>query len=410
MARFEDEGPFSGAPLEDVKLQRAPLVRVLAQIRFSGAVAALFEDNAISKVAGPFSDAGYPLLQLDQMPEGLPPGIKVPRWVFQNEDKSWQVSLTPEFLALDTGAYSDRTDFLQRLRGAVDALNTALGRYVRSASRVGFRYINRIEATDLVDLRGLVRSEFHGGLAVPEGNARFVSGLSEAVFSFGPPLDGPSVADGLQARWGVVPPGSLLDVSTPPVAESSWILDIDSFRHGTLPTNGEALVDVTRDVSDRAYRFFRWATNAAFLERFGGTRTATAGTEDLVPTHVPHRFDDPRSESDEVRWLHEQSGLTWEQLGRLFGVSRRTVHLWANGSGMNASNREALYELVALVRSVQGETPAERRRWLLSPGSSGRSPLDSFRDRRLIDEPINRPAAYAAEALDATLDPAVRES
>ena len=90
--------------------------------------------------------------------------------------------------------------------------------------------------------------------------------------------------------------------------------------------------------------------------------TATAGTEDSVPTHVPHRFDDPRSESDEVRWLHEQSGLTWEQLGRLFGVSRRTVHLWANGSGMNASNREALYELVALVRSVQGETPAVRRR------------------------------------------------
>jgi len=137
--------------------------------------------------------------------------------------------------------------------------------------------------------------------------------------------------------------------------------------------------------------------------------TATARTEDSVPTHVP-RDDDPRSESDEVRWLHEQSGLTWEQLGRLFGVSRRTVHLWANGSGMNATNREALYELVALVRSVQGETPGERRRSLLSPDSSGRSQLDTFRDRRLADEPINRPAAYAAEALDTTLDPAVRES
>src|SRR5659263_342090 len=174
--------------------------------------------------------------------------------------------------ALDTGAYSDRTDFLRRLRGAVGALNIALGRPAPSASRVGFRYINRIGATDLADLRRLVRSEFHGGLAVPEGNARFVSGLSEAVFSFGPPPDGRSVADGIQARWGVVPPGWVLDVSTPPVAESSWVLDIDSFRHGTLPINGDVLVGVTRDVSDRAYRFFRWATNAAFLERFGGAR------------------------------------------------------------------------------------------------------------------------------------------
>src|SRR5262245_36297225 len=32
-----------------------------------------------------------------------------------------------------------------------------------------------------------------------------------------------------------------------------------------------------------------------------------------------------------VRSLHDSSGLTWEQLARLFGVSRRAVHNWANG-------------------------------------------------------------------------------
>lgn len=117
-----------------------------------------------------------------------------------------------------------------------------------------------------------------------------------------------------------------------------------------------------------------------------------------------------RAESEEVRWLHEESGLTWEQLGRIFGVSRRTVHLWANGSGMNAANREALHEFVTLVRSVPGTTASERRRSLLVPDASGRRPLDRFRDSRQGEDAINRPALNAAEALDTLVDPAVQES
>lgn len=87
------------------------------------------------------------------------------------------------------------------------------------------------------------------------------------------------------------------------------------------------------------------------------------------------------ADRDLVRWLHDNSGLTWEQLGRLFGVSRRAVHLWASGGRMNASNATTLHELAATVRSLPGDTPNERRAGLLRVQSDGASIVDLFRSR-----------------------------
>jgi transcriptional regulator with XRE-family HTH domain len=92
-----------------------------------------------------------------------------------------------------------------------------------------------------------------------------------------------------------------------------------------------------------------------------------------------------RTQAAEIRWLHEASGLTWEQLGRAFGVSRRAVHMWANGARMNSANAESLYELVALVRQFPGAAPEERRAVLLAPGADGRSIMDRLRARHAPD-------------------------
>ncbi len=118
-----------------------------------------------------------------------------------------------------------------------------------------------------------------------------------------------------------------------------------------------------------------------------------------------------RSERDGVRWLHDESGLTWDQLGRLFGVSRRTVHLWASGSGMNAVNAETLYDLIRLVSSAEGASPRERRVALLRPGPDGRSALDQFRAARAArNEQINAPAWRPEALLDTRHDLAVTEA
>lgn len=82
-----------------------------------------------------------------------------------------------------------------------------------------------------------------------------------------------------------------------------------------------------------------------------------------------------------VARVHDDSGLTWDQLARYFGVSRRAVHLWAAGGRMSASNEELLMHLVDIVDSMADLSPEARRQALLSQGS-GLNIVDTERARR----------------------------
>ena len=273
MSTFDDAGPFSDVPIDDVRLTNAPLVTVLAQLRFPGSLGVLLGDDPVARFAGAFADEGYPLIERGQQMslELSPQGVKtVPAgnlWSMLTADRRWQVSLTPEFVTLTTGSYSHRDDFLERLVRVVDVLSTALP--VPGVSRVGYRYINRVPGLTGEQIQPLVRGALHGGLAVPEGGAHLHASVSESTFSFDP-SDGPAgVRDGLLARWGHLQPGVVLDPTVPPVDEVSWVLDIDAFRHADIPFDREAVAAHVREMSVRAYRFFRWAVTDAFLDRFG---------------------------------------------------------------------------------------------------------------------------------------------
>tara|TARA_R110002073_G_C9492325_1_gene580916 strand:+ start:1385 stop:2098 length:714 start_codon:yes stop_codon:yes gene_type:complete len=50
--------------------------------------------------------------------------------------------------------------------------------------------------------------------------------------------------------------------------------------------------------------------------------------------------------------LRRFSGLTWEQLGQLFEVSRRSVHFWASGKPLNATNERRLLQVLDVVRDA----------------------------------------------------------
>lgn len=65
----------------------------------------------------------------------------------------------------------------------------------------------------------------------------------------------------------------------------------------------------------------------------------------------------PRSDREEVAWIKEHSGLTWDQLGKVFGVSRRAVHMWANGGRLNETNARRLREFSATIRHIESESP-----------------------------------------------------
>lgn len=65
-----------------------------------------------------------------------------------------------------------------------------------------------------------------------------------------------------------------------------------------------------------------------------------------------------------INWLHEESGLTWDQLSRALGVSRRSVHLWASGRKLSASNLERLTQVYGVVRELPWSTSSDRLREL----------------------------------------------
>lgn len=59
--------------------------------------------------------------------------------------------------------------------------------------------------------------------------------------------------------------------------------------------------------------------------------------------------------------LRRLSGLSWEQLAHVLGVSRRTLHFWASGKPMARSNEEHLQRVLGVVRaSERGSTAATR--------------------------------------------------
>lgn len=74
---------------------------------------------------------------------------------------------------------------------------------------------------------------------------------------------------------------------------------------------------------------------------------------------------DVRASDDTVAKLRVLTGLTGDQLGRLFGVSRRSIQGWIAGAPMAAPHQERLSFLLARVAPL-GTSADERKRKLLS--------------------------------------------
>ncbi len=80
--------------------------------------------------------------------------------------------------------------------------------------------------------------------------------------------------------------------------------------------------------------------------------------------------------------LRARSGLTWEQISRLLKVSRRSVHLWANGSTVTPANEEHMGRVLSVLRAADRGSPRETRAALLTPSPEGVVPFDLLADMR----------------------------
>lgn len=94
------------------------------------------------------------------------------------------------------------------------------------------------------------------------------------------------------------------------------------------------------------------------------------------PSFLTSTPPSPRANSiPAISELRALSGLTWDQLARIFDVSRRAVHAWNNGEKMAVKNQEKVERVIAAIKPFDNGNPSDNRRRLLT-GISGKIPFD----------------------------------
>src|SRR5262245_13598039 len=127
------QNPFIDPIPTEVPLRNAPLVRVIAQVRFPTITAI-----ESAPLMAPFQEAirsRYPVLRQEKGQNlfiGMGTATQLvdapTLWRFSGttepgKPEGWSIALTRDFLALETQAYTSRQDFMDRFAEALKALN-----------------------------------------------------------------------------------------------------------------------------------------------------------------------------------------------------------------------------------------------------------------------------------------------
>ncbi|PSB59374.1 transglycosylase domain-containing protein [Chamaesiphon polymorphus] len=83
-----------------------------------------------------------------------------------------------------------------------------------------------------------------------------------------------------------------------------------------------------------------------------------------------------KSTQQAINELRKLSGLTWEQLATLFGVSRRSVHFWASGEPLSSANEEKLNRTLDSVKYISRGSASSNRSLLMGIADDGKSYLE----------------------------------
>jgi uncharacterized protein (TIGR04255 family) len=248
---------------------RAPLVRVIAQVRFPG-ILKIDNKDAVSAFQEEIRD-DYPLfeqipnqqLQI-QVGSGGPAVNTVAGniWRFQDPSKNWRVALVTESLSLEAESYTSRDDFLMRWAKVLTAVETKFN--PRIALRIGVRYIDRVTDKPLETIDELVHTDILG-FAKPPLRPHLRHAVSEATLT---------IEEGeMLLRWGILPPNATVDPNVlVPVPGLSWIIDIDVSSGEQRPFASGELSSAFRKLAERAYSVFRFMTTEKFLKTYGAAR------------------------------------------------------------------------------------------------------------------------------------------
>ena len=145
-------------------------------------------------------------------------------------------------------------------------------------------------------------------------------------------------------------------------------------------------------------------TIAAVLTTTAPQESATASTYELPRIaertssgpagqirHVP-----AESTAQAILEIRRRSGLTWEEIGDLFNVSRRSVHHWASGKPVSAGNDQMIRRILAAVRHLDpGSQTGARAQLLAVDDATGVSTFDLLKDGRFDEVMMRRKVVQA---------------
>lgn len=251
--------PLEFCQHQDVVFERAPLIRVLSQIRFPPVLSLL----TVAGVTG-FQTAireRYPtMLPVESTTEVTPEPnaeTQAPVWRFTDEERQWTVGLAVNFVSLETPSYSHIGEFLERFQYILSALH----RTVRPADsrRIGLRKVNMFEVAgrDTTALVGVVRRELLGPLGTETFPAPIAGYFSNLMFA--------DEDNALVVRHGLAEDdkGNSGDVT-------KFVVDLDYFTERPQEVDGtEAVIGLLRHFSDGMTSFFHWAVEDDYKIELG---------------------------------------------------------------------------------------------------------------------------------------------
>lgn len=260
--------PLTRTAPTEIPLKNAPIVSAISQVRFPERLSI-----ADKSFVAPFQEAlhdDYPRFEETRLSTIKIDGSESQQieteliWKFVSGDENWRVSLGSSFVAIETSCYTSRTDFIERLGKILAATENVVNPQI--ATRLGVRYINRIENDHIDEIEKLIEPYLVGITPSLLGEG-LQSTVCEARCK---------VAEGgLTAKWGFVPPKGTHDPALlPPSDLKTWVLDIDVYNdHLTSEEqafDADKLTVLLTALAEREYNFFRWCVSPDFLKLYGG--------------------------------------------------------------------------------------------------------------------------------------------
>lgn len=374
------------------RLMEAAKVLAIAQVRFPF-VPEIQHPGSEPKIREVLGDA-YPVMRANRTRDDVRTGERPPpnelhglSWRLSDGsgESLWNVSLSPDSLSLESQALFDRKAFLGRLAD-VAAMVLKLFRPA-CANRVGLRFLAEVDA-DVAE--GLISPEYLGT------RRRHLAGPAPAGTGDGLLIHEESFTTrggfSVREQWGNRP---LVVAAGRAGADSEkwqgWTMDIDIYKFEEAEFDPEGV----RHEAEGLVQDLEQLVGDMVEEPKAKPEAGRAGTgpdkdapedEPGSGTPKPHHKIAP---AEAVREIRRMGDMSWEEVAVLLGVTRGTVHNWANGKKLTGKNRELVDLMWSTVEFLHERAKEHTRRLLFEVDPLwGQSRYDLLR-RRYFEEAVS---------------------